>query len=220
MHFHNTDVAWSNILGTSRQFTRIELTSNQIKLIENAEFILPGHKAQLIQLATGSRLTTELWPKRYVYDQRNDKYVPNSAEVELIRSFLKNLPFFVSEIELERPMKREDRPQEATENSLMFQISTSQIVDNFIRSYWKTFSSFEQGALYGYPTTAILAFMNLTKRFPLEKRAAYTVAMNSIGPGFYSDEFFEDEKSHYEDEWRKISTLSPEIARECEVAFS
>lgn len=211
MHFKSTENSRQEISFIKHTYEFYNLSSAEIKHIEKSDFILSGHKAQLLQLTTGTRMTMELWPKQYELDSKRGIYVANKEEVAMLEVFLKALPFPYRKLTYYRESDQEDFLKE----SLMFQISANVFVDEYISNYWQTFSAYEQGVLYGYPTTSILAFLSILERFPISNRLAYTPAMTFIGPGIYSKSFVEEEKSYYEKIWKTLEEMSPNIIDEC-----
>jgi hypothetical protein len=202
MHFRNIDKdSRSDLVNFPQNYFLPKLDNNQIILLEETNLISPYQKAQILQLTTGTRQTTEVWSKEN-----------NPEELEI---FFKKLPFFTSTISY---IKKENKVNfENFVELKVLQVSVSDYVSKYIHNYWQTFSLYDQGVLYGYPVTTISAFAYFIERhnFLGEKRKEYTTAMEAIGPGIYSKIFFEDEKKHYEKIWELISNTSPKIAEEC-----
>jgi hypothetical protein len=80
MHFRNIDKdSRSDLINFPQNYFLPKLDNNQIILLEETNLISPYQKAQILQLTTGTRQTTEVWSKEN-----------NLEELEI---FFKKLPF-------------------------------------------------------------------------------------------------------------------------------
>lgn len=219
MHFRNTDKDGRlHLIEYPQSYKLPVLNKAQVELLENASIIKPFMKAQLLQLTTGTRATTELWTTETEISQYNNVLlVSKESSLKDIEVLLSKLPFFYSRISLVRKLKT-PKDTATFEKLTLIQVSISDYVDKYINNYWQTFSSYDQGVLYGYPTTTISAFSNLIERYPFttKERLNYTPAMESIGPGIYSKKFFDAERSYYDDLWDTLRGISSKITNACE----
>lgn len=204
MHFRNIDKdGRTELMYYSQEYNLPMLSQNLIEKLEQTKLFSPFQKAQLIQLTTGTRHTTEIWNK--------------DSNIEDIFQFLIDFPFHLTKLSFNKKIKLENNVI-SYENFTVIQVSASDYIKKYIENYWQTFSSYDQGILYGYPSTSIAAFNYLIERHPFtgEERNRYTVSMESIGPGIYSKKFFDAEKDFYEEIWLKIKGISQEICNQCE----
>jgi hypothetical protein len=221
MHFRNTDRDGRlGLIDYQHDFVTPYLTKTQIKLIENSKAINPFIKAQILQLTTGTRTTTEVWTDELELAKSKHFLVSKEVVLKEIEMLLDKLPFVCSRVSTFRKTHAASDGK-AFEKMVLIQVSISEYVDKYIQNYWQTFSSYEHGVLYGYPTSSISAFLYLTKRYPtdVKKRDKYTVAMEAIGPGIYSEQFFKEEKSYYDRIWKQLKKISPDIVRQCEKEY-
>ncbi|MBU1083013.1 hypothetical protein KKE14_01050 [Patescibacteria group bacterium] len=90
------------------------------------------------------------------------------------------------------------------------QVSANQVIHQFVKQNSKTMSSFEAGLLYGYPPTAVLAFMNLIPR----------KAGGMYHPADYwfslvrSKDWNTEERQYYRKIFQNIKRISPKIYTE------
>jgi transposase len=204
MHFRNIDRdSRSDLLNFNQKYKLPQLSQKQILNLENTSLISSYQKAQLLQLTTGTRQTTEIWNKQY-----------DLSDLEV---FLNDFPFFVSRVSYTKESQTDNKNIKFRTVTIL-QVSSSEYINNYINNYWQTFSLYDQGVMYGYPTTSISAFALMIERhnFIGTERKKYSTPMEAIGPGIYSKIFFESEKTYYEDIWKKIKLLSKKICAECE----
>jgi len=102
-------------------------------------------------------------------------------------------------------------------------VSRNEYIDKYIGNYWHTFTDYEIGIIYGYPTTCIQAFVKMLERYDVpdnEIMKFYTQAMIFIGCGWYSKDFFEQEKEHYDRIWEQIRNISPTLVEQAEEEYT
>lgn len=185
----------------------LTLTAQQVASIESSNVITLMEKIELLLVALGNKLTTELYQKiRYISVEKNNEK-PSMEDINEIEKLLASLPYVFFKDCLEKTNKQTGRPQQFT----WFQVSLNQAVNHFMLDYPDDLTEFEEGVLYGYPLSAIRAFSGLIEsNQELQSTAQYYLA------GVGSVEFFKDEKDYYEELWARLTRLSPKIIREAE----
>ena len=163
------------------------MNSKFINYIEQLR-IKSGFKAQIIQMfANSNRCFTELWGENKDAFISNPIYKQSGLVCEVL------------------PIKKGD---------YIF-ICKNKDIFNYVKDNFDSMSDIEKGFMYGYPYTAIQAFMGFIERSEREK----TVPMTFIGPGFYSKEYNIEEREYYDKIWKEIKAISPSITKQCEEEY-
>lgn len=190
---------------------KVSLTPTQLKLIETSPVFALSEKIQLLLVALGHKLTTEVFMNvQYVTDSKKKIDLPNTADLEKIEGVLRRLPFKYFRDNLTRVNKNTTRK----EDFHWFQVSINESVSIFMQQYPDDLTEFEEGVLYGFPLSAIRAFARLIEaRHDSPNPATYHLA------GWCSKDFWEDEQEYYQLWWDRLKQLSPKIVAEAEKIF-
>jgi len=162
-----------------------KLIRRKISLIEQAKFLIPGEKLELLELLLRLRFTTEI-------------SVEHQLEVELLLTKL-GLPWFVnSYCHSKKGLIK------------WLQVSANPQIDKFIQKYSRDMSPLEAGVLYNYPIPAILAFANLLER---NTRTPKNLLGHYYGK-VHSQDFYQEEYKEYQRRLNLVEKASPQIYRE------
>lgn len=195
---------------------KIDLTPNQITLIENAECFTLGEKIELFLVALGNKLTTEVFQTiRYhspENEQRNDNLPtkPLEEDISTLTVILQQLPFIWFQ-----DFKVAEKPDtKHAERFTWFQVSLNEAVNYFMQQYPDDLTEFEEGVLYGYPLSAIRSFSRL-----IESKHDTPNAATFFLAGFSSQEFWDDEQEYYRLWWERLRHLTPKTVATAEQEF-
>jgi len=162
-----------------------KINKTKLKLLENADFLTPGEKLELLMILTRHHFTGEIKLRR----------------LQKIKELLVklNLPYFIN-----------SRMHSKKGQIKWIQISANQVIHQFVQKNSKTMSSIEAGLLYGYPPTAILAFMNLIPRKTggIYHPADYWFSL------VRSKDWNTEERQYYRKIFQNIKKISPGIYTE------
>lgn len=81
----------------------------------------------------------------------------------------------------------------------------------------KSLTSLEAGILYGYPITAVLAFIKI---FGKPKYARKTTPAQYYQAGVYSETHYMEEQRYYESVWKLLQKTAPELIALAEADFN
>ena len=115
------------------------LTTQKVKLIENSSLLTIPEKKELLLILFGYKFSTEL------------SFAEKEEKAELL-------------LKLELPFHVESRVHSQKGKIRWLQVSANERIDRFVKKYSSSMSAMEAGLLYGYPYSAILAFMGLIPR--------------------------------------------------------
>lgn len=217
MTFNSPDKSRDSLVDYPQTHDSIVLNDHDIKRIEDTKLLGLHEKLILLQLSTHTRMAVEtgyeLIDKREK-DQNGFYYVPQSA-LDEHEKFLDKLPYPYVKTEIFRKGRN---PEKTFEREVLYMVCANTYIKEYISNYWQTFRDYEFGVIYGYPTSAILAYLNMLERHPFlgEGRNNYSTSMEYIGCGIYSKLFFEKEKQYYDQIWDAINRLSPKLIEEAE----
>lgn len=190
---------------------KLSLTQEQLILIEKSTILTLGEKIELLLVALGNKLTTELYMNvEHSYDSSRDLEIPNESDLKALQNLLEQLPFTYFRDQLIKKNRQTGNPKEF----VWFQVSINEVVSQFMRQYPEDLTEFEEGVLYGFPLSATRAFSGLIR--PSHEKlspASYYLA------GVCSEDFREDEEVYYQLWWERLRKLSPAIVAEAEYKF-
>lgn len=190
---------------------KLFLTKTQVKLIEDSSILSLGEKIELLLVALGNKLTTELYMNiRYEYDSETKKDKPNKSDLDAIEQLLQKLPFIYFKDRLERRNKNTGHAEDFN----WYQVSVNEAVSHFMKKYPDDLTEFEEGILYGFPLSAIRAFALLID----ESHDKPDPASNFLA-GWCSKDFWEDEQTYYQLWWERLRGISPKIVEQAEKKF-
>lgn len=177
-----------------------KISKSKLKLLENADFISPGEKLELLMILTRHQFAGEI-KLHHRHSGPVQNLINNLPEIQRIKELLikLNLPYFVnSRVHSKKGLIR------------WIQVSANPAIHQFVKRYSKTMSGFEAGLLYGYPPTAILAFMNLISKQSggIYHPADYWFSL------VRSKDWNTEERKHYRQIFQTIKKISPSIYQE------
>jgi hypothetical protein len=184
---HSKQYAWLwQSTPTAPKTALPRLTRTRLTAIEQAEFLTATEKLELLGILLRFTFTGEL----------SLEHQPQ--KITLLKQL--NLPWHINSYR-------------HSQKGLLrwLQISANVQIDNFIQKHSRTMSPIEAGLLYGYPTTAILAYANLINRRTLIKSKTTTDFWFSL---VHSHDWFHRERQHYHHMMATIKSISPIIYRE------
>jgi hypothetical protein len=157
-----------------------------IREIEYSSFLAPHEKVNLVLVLKRRKFLTELKATHY------------SRKVALLQ--LLGLPF----------TKRSKRSP--LKESRWIQVATNQAILAYVTRYSKSLSPLETGVLYGYPLSAVLAYMGLaTRTYIRRSRSSPEALLNQI---IHSKDMCEEEYEYsyklYEDLYATSSMIATE----------
>ncbi|MEN8253112.1 MAG: hypothetical protein ABFQ62_01910, partial [Patescibacteria group bacterium] len=114
---------------------KIKLNKKQLTLIENNNSLSLGEKIELLLVALGNKLTTEL-------------HMNNKKNLNKLKKLLKQLPFIYFKDYL--PNKK-NKQTGKFEQFTWYQVSVNEAVSKFMKKYPDDMTEFEEGVLYGFP---------------------------------------------------------------------
>lgn len=215
MTFNSPDYSRIYLKDYNQSYTKVGLSKDIIKMIEDTDLLDMHEKLTILQLPTYTRMAVEtgyeLINKREKF--KDGIYRIPKKHLDQHEEFLKKLPYPYTKVSVLRKGRNIDN---AFEEEVLYMVCATDYIKNYINNYWQTFRDYEFGVIYGYPTTAILAYLKMIEPYPFldyEMRANYSTCMQYIGCGIYSKLFFEKEKVYYEDIWRQIKEVSPKLAQ-------
>lgn len=215
MHFNSKDRRL-HLFDYVTEYKDVKLNQEQVQMIENTDLLFLREKLAFMQLMTNTRMTIEVgYATKSILNSQTGIYEKTADDIAKLDEFLSQLPYPFRMLEFFKKSRNEGY----FEKYKLFMVSASDYIDKYIGNYWHTFTEYEIGLMYGYPNTAILAYVKMLERYPsLEAnyRLNYTTAMEYIGCGIYSKQFFEQEKAYYEKIWEQIRLISPKLVEQAE----
>lgn len=164
------------------------LNSKKIRLIENSTFLTTSEKKELLLILLGYKFVGEL------------KSINETKKIKLLKTL--ELKYFINSYMHSKKGKLK-----------WLQISVNKKINQFIKKHSNSMSAFEVGLLYGYPSTAILAFQNLIPR-------QTTPSKNKLIDYWFgmvrSKQYYKDEQKYLENVLNIIKKASPKIYKELE----
>lgn len=168
----------------------ISLSEERLAILEKSRELNPAEKVNILLL-----LLHRKWITDFSYD--------NPKEYDRLGSELKRLglPFFVDSYIHVNGRKID-----------WLQIAGSKEILCFLQKRREVLSTVEAGILYGYPTSATLAFEGV-----LSSRKCDPAHLNVVSfylGGVYSDELYSREREIMTRTWELLESVSPTIAQE------
>lgn len=188
---------------------KLELNQTQIELIEKSSAITLGEKIELLLVALGNKLTTEIYSK--ICYSGTEPQQANKEDLDKIKKLLEQLPFVYFKDKL---ANKKNRITGKTENFAWFQVSVNESVAKFMKIYPDDLTEFEEGVLYGFPLSAIRSFARLVD----ESHDKPNPASHFLS-GWCSKDFWDDEQEYYKLWWKRLSKLSPKVVQLAETKF-
>ena len=100
--------------------------------------------------------------------------------------------------------------EEHGERGRWITIATNRALLKYVNERREILSEVEIGALYGFPVTHSLAFTGV---FDEKNRTDKTIQGFYLG-GVYSEKYFDNEKSYFDDIWKSVVKISPAIEKQ------
>lgn len=192
----------------------VTLDDSQIKLIEQSQILDTIEKVEILCVSMGCKLTCEVFGKiDYRYDVDTQQEVVEQSSIDEIEKLLGRLPlkFYIDTV------TKLNRKNNLLRTYKWFQVSINDKVDYFMRNYSEILTPIEQGVLYGYPPTAILAYNGLITRQERVKRNS--IEKRFVGAGVSSVDYSDVEEAYYKQVWERIKRVSPEVVRQAEEKY-
>lgn len=188
------------------------MTNEQLVLIETTHVFSLGEKLELLLVALGNKLTTELFRTiSYKWNFETKSELPESKDLLSIEHVLTQLPFIFFKDQITKINRQTGRNQCLN----WWQVSVNETVSKFMKQYPDDLTEFEEGILYGFPISAIRAFSQL-----IEARHETPNAATFYLAGWCSADFWDDEQAYYQLWWERIRKLSPTLVNQAEAAFN
>ncbi|MFA5967141.1 MAG: hypothetical protein WC805_01305 [Patescibacteria group bacterium] len=168
------------------------LTTKKIRLIEDSIILTLPEKKELLLMLLGYKFTIEL------------KFSEKKEKTELLLKL--GLPFHV-----------ESRIHSKKGKIKWLQVSANERIDRFVNKYATSMSSMEAGLLYGYPFSAVLAFMDL---IPRTDKVSSDNFYNYWFGMVRSKHLFEMEESYFKNITDKLAGVSPKIYSELQQYYA
>jgi len=187
------------------------LTHTQLDLLEKTSTVSLGEKIELLCLASGNKLSTEIFTHLEYVTNENQIKIPTPESIERIQEFLRTLPFpyFLTQT------IRVDQETGIKEELTWFQVSANATTSQFFQSFPDDLTEFEEGIIYGYPITAIRAFAGLIVESSVSPSNAWC---HYLG-GVFSKEWINQEDEYYRQVWESLRQISPKIIGEAEKVY-
>jgi len=186
------------------------LSEKHVDLIASSNIFTLQEKLRLLELVSSSsfRVATDIGVslsercsvetgKYTILDETILKHLTNE---------LSNLPFYFTRINASRV----DNETGKLNYLSLFMISPNEFCIEYIKNFHQSFGAYEHGIINGYPTSTIQAYLTFLER--LDNRildAETTIATNFIGPGYYSKNFWDIEKLHYDKILQDVTNIAP-----------
>lgn len=205
---HIAKELWDAELGD----TPIKLSASEVSLIEDTDLLSLDEKLELFSIHLGYKYLAEvdrLIP--YELDQSDQVEKSNKSEVGRQRSILERLPFPFVEMRYLRPTRQSEHLREFC----WFFVCATEKVRLLAEKYSEDFSAIDQGILYGYPPTAVLAFTGVLERFNPKVAPIHEYFL----AGVLSRKFYMQESAYFRKWWKDLKKLSPKTISECEEVY-
>lgn len=190
---------------------QVQLLPQQVKSIEETDYLTLGEKIELLLVALGNKLTTELYLTiQYELNKTTDQYEARPQDLKNIQELLSQLPFIYFQDSLAKKNRHAGKPEKFT----WFQVSVNEAVNTFMRDFPDDLTEYEEGVLYGFPLSAIRAYSGLITP-SYDKPTAASYFLGGVG----SQDFQADELAYYDLWWNRLRRLSPRIIQEAEKKF-
>lgn len=176
------------------QNASISLLDKHIRIIEKTPFLSLIEKLELLLVASGKKLTTEI----YENIGQDQKVTAKTNEIEKV---LKSLPFSYFF----------DKTTRNNSEYIWFQVSTNETISHFLKLNKSNLGIFEYGILYGYPLSAIRAYAGLIEND--NHMDQYSLG-GQLFAGVGSKKWHDEEQKLYDDWLQEIRSLSPTLAEQ------
>lgn len=198
------------LLKYPHEFTNTDFTNEQIKLIEDTDLLEIVFKLNILQFITNTRQATMLDLSGDTYDDKSKLSVVNKNKI----TELENLAI---KLNLET-IYFSNRDYENKIETIQFFVCKNLYIKNYVELYYRDFSHYDYGNLFGYTHTMQLALIYMIEPYLAgEKTKLGIIYLNTIGQATYSKQFFEKEKAYYENIWEQIKNISPKLLSEAEI---
>ncbi|MFI9175961.1 hypothetical protein [Streptomyces lincolnensis] len=164
----------------------VRLTKKRVALIENDPHMLTVEKVNLLALLLGYKQITD------VAIDRRDK----AAAEQLLEAL--GIPY--------APNHYTD--PEGVRHSWL-QVATNKPTLDYVLNRRNELTVLEAGVLYGYPTSACLAYAGLLEQEWFDK----TLGEYFLS-GVFSKPYVNEERAHFERVWQDVAVASPAVAEE------
>lgn len=172
--------------------------------IINSQLFSTGEKLEIICVMCGIKSSSEVYKQiRYQFDKSSALEIPNKKDLSIIQKELINSKLLF----LKREFMKLNKNTQKIRKFTWFQICANDAVKVLYEKYADTISEYEEGVIYGFPTTAIRAFAGLEESHvpKIDHPALYYFG------GVYSRSNWKNERKEYLRWWQKIKNLSPDI---------
>jgi len=163
-----------------------KLSVHKIKLLEEADFLAPSDKLELLGILLCLWFTAEI------------KQPTTSVLIKKLLADLE-LPYFINSYK-------------HSKKGLIkwWQVSANRQINQFVKKHAKDLSPIEAGVLYNYPIPDVMAFMNLIPRRTDHPKTAVGHYFSKV----HSKEFYQISYKEYRRRWGIIKRVSPKIYTE------
>lgn len=181
-----------------------------VQQVEKAKYISLAEKIELLALFLGKKMTTEI--------SMNIPFSLEDSIEKADKTFLLHLEEELQHLELPYfcdTYTKLNRTSGIQREFVWFQVSRNQVVNDYLQKNDNQLSDADYGVLYGFPTTAIQAFLGF---IPSSTKASPTIGCFSFG-GIFSRDHIDKELKYYDDLWTQVAALSPTIAQQAELKY-
>lgn len=178
-----------------------------VQTVERSQYFSLIEKLELLALFFNRKITTEIYME-----------IPFTLAGDLEKAeehFLKNVENEVKKlglayfIDTHTKLNRKSGKQR---EFVWFQVSRNQTASDYLQKNGNKLSDPDYGVLYGFPTTAVQAFLGF---IPTSQKAPKTIGCYYFG-GIFSEDFIQEEQQYFDDLWEEISRISPVLKYEAE----
>lgn len=173
------------------------LTKSKTRKLIDTKLLSVGEKIEIIELHLGARLLTEI-------------LIKDNSTKESIQKFISELGYPSHFISSYRPVRNK-----TVEFLFIFK---SESVKKFLLGNINNLTQFELAMLYGFPSTAVMAFVGIIKKksapYPTSRKA-YQWYHSKV----FSQDFYKDEIEYGRTIWNKVKKFCPEIIKLAEKEF-
>lgn len=180
--------------------------------IINSQLFSTGEKLEIICVMCGIKSSSEVYKQiRYQFDKSSALEIPNKKDLSIIQKELINSKLLF----LKREFMKLNKNTQKIRKFTWFQICANDAVKVLYEKYADTISEYEEGVIYGFPTTAIRAFAGLEESHvpKIDHPALYYFG------GVYSRSNWKNERMEYLRWWKIINKISPDIIQIAEREF-
>ena len=195
-----------------QDFKKVKFNKEQIKLLEKTDLLTIQEKLCILQFSTGTRFATTIPLSPSKINSESDILEPSKKDIKNFKNLIKKLGLnYVTYNLFQKDEKNNYKLY------LLMYVCANKYTYNFLREYIGKISAFDDGVLFGYPTTAMQSFIKIRKRLDFVERTKHAGhGLYLIGPGACSLEYFEEENNYYNKIWEELKDYSKLLVKEGE----